>query len=108
MVLIRDEAGVVLLSHPIKWQSSGNVIELFHASNFLATSVGDKYTISLQSRENFDGNKPISRLIHVRLRTGAMLMLQGDYYFHGNLKSQFWDYGALELLVSEQSRLEGD
>ncbi|KAL6742667.1 hypothetical protein Aduo_015795 [Ancylostoma duodenale] len=54
VVLIRDEAGVVLLSHPIKWQSSGNVIELFHASNFLATSVGDKYTISLQSRENFD------------------------------------------------------
>ncbi|VDK46743.1 unnamed protein product [Cylicostephanus goldi] len=55
VVLIRDEAGVVLLSHPIRWQSAGNVIELFHVSNFLANSVGDKYTITLQSREFFDG-----------------------------------------------------
>ncbi|WKY12749.1 hypothetical protein Q1695_003949 [Nippostrongylus brasiliensis] len=54
VVLIRDEAGVVLLSHPIRWQSSGNVVELFHVSNFLSSSVGDKYTISLQSREIFD------------------------------------------------------
>lgn len=54
VVLIRDEAGVVLLSHPIRWQSTGNVIELFHVSNFLSSSVGDKYTISLQSREMFD------------------------------------------------------
>ncbi|CAJ0590176.1 unnamed protein product [Cylicocyclus nassatus] len=56
VVLIRDEAGVVLLSHPIRWQSAGNVIELFHVSNFLANSVGDKYTITLQSREFFDVN----------------------------------------------------
>ncbi|KAK5970663.1 RING-type domain-containing protein [Trichostrongylus colubriformis] len=57
VVLIRDEAGVVLLSYPIRWQSSpttGNVIELFHVSNFLSSSAGDKYTISLQSREIFD------------------------------------------------------
>ncbi|KAK6042295.1 hypothetical protein COOONC_20200 [Cooperia oncophora] len=58
VVLIRDEAGVVLLSYPIRWQSTSttaNVIELFHVSNFLSSSVGDKYTISLQSREIFDG-----------------------------------------------------
>nr|CDJ83244.1 viral A-type inclusion protein [Haemonchus contortus] len=57
VVLIRDEAGVVLLSYPIRWQSSStnsSVIELFHVSNFLSSSNGDKYTISLQSREIFD------------------------------------------------------
>ncbi|KAK6029393.1 hypothetical protein OSTOST_04499, partial [Ostertagia ostertagi] len=57
VVLIRDEAGVVLLSYPIRWQSTSpasSFIELFHVSNFLSSSVGDKYTISLQSREIFD------------------------------------------------------
>ncbi|VDL73972.1 unnamed protein product [Nippostrongylus brasiliensis] len=53
VVLIRDEAGVVLLSHPIRWQSSGNVVELFHVSNFLSSSVGDKSTFKFYNFSNF-------------------------------------------------------
>ncbi|KAJ1360820.1 hypothetical protein KIN20_019904 [Parelaphostrongylus tenuis] len=54
VVLICDEVGVVLLSYPIRWQSADNTIELFHATNYLISTIGDKYTISLHSREMFD------------------------------------------------------
>uniref|UniRef100_A0A1I7XPE5 CNH domain-containing protein n=1 Tax=Heterorhabditis bacteriophora TaxID=37862 RepID=A0A1I7XPE5_HETBA len=54
IVLIHDEAGVVLISYPIRWLPSGNTIELFHASNYLNLSSGDKYTISLQAKDDCD------------------------------------------------------
>ncbi|PAV61190.1 hypothetical protein WR25_06829 [Diploscapter pachys] len=80
ITLLQDEAGVVLISHPITWNvSSGqNYLELFHASNFLSSKAGSKYTIMMQTNEKFK-NDQITLSCPVIYRNHLYLFFADDF-----------------------------
>ncbi|CAI4224668.1 unnamed protein product [Auanema sp. JU1783] len=51
VALLQDEEGVVLISYPICWKNERNVVELYHVSEFLRSSKGEKYKIELQTKD---------------------------------------------------------